>query len=404
MNLTEEPQVHSERPVEEEISLDNEQLAVQTSDEEEETKTMRQIEIDATQEIENSSAPKVSKDKKKKLCEPKKFEYSKVGFIINPTAGKGKSGKTFGKKVYPLIKQNFAQGEQCFYETKKKGDAIRLAKKYLSQGYDYLISVGGDGTNNEVINGIMEFLNENESVQDFAVGFIPFGSGCDWERTLDLSIDNMEKVIDCLANAYIIPCDVGEVEVTEFESNNKIKKYFLNESSMGASGKIMQNVNKSMMIINPEITYTYHTLATSLFTKNTNLHLNMDNKIQKDIKSYTLSVHNGQYYGNNLWANPGGIVNDGKFNLLEFGDISFLELLKIVEELKTGTHLSLDKVSLKELVEVVEVTAPNSEGDVPVETDGELIGKLPATFKCIPSKIQIVVSKDFQPKTLRRRK
>ena len=76
-----------------------------------------------------------------------------------------------------------------------------------------------------------------------------------------------------------------------------------------------------------------------------------------NLKAYILSVHNGQYYGNNLWANPGGKVNDGKFNILELGDISFLELLKVIEELKTGNHLNLDKVKLKESIEYLEVTS-----------------------------------------------
>jgi diacylglycerol kinase (ATP) len=102
-----------------------------------------------------------------------------------------------------------------------------LAKKYLSQGFDYIVSVGGDGTNNEVVNGVMEYMNENENVHKFILGFIPYGSGCDWERTFGLEPEGLDYVAKCIADGYIVPCDVGHVEALDNE-NKKINRFFLN--------------------------------------------------------------------------------------------------------------------------------------------------------------------------------
>jgi NAD kinase len=83
---------------------------------------------------------------------PTIFNYSKVGFIINPHAGKGKSYGEF-KKHLPIIKKKFeGRAEICCYLTKKINDASRLVKKYIENGFDLIVSVGGDGTNNEVLN------------------------------------------------------------------------------------------------------------------------------------------------------------------------------------------------------------------------------------------------------------
>ena len=222
-----------ELPLEEEITFSEQVEEVAESPEEiAQTKPERDESIlfkkPQEQKTEDETGKTIIDISKNDPDAPKKFNYSKVGFIINPAAGKGRCGKDFSSKIYPFVKKLFINGECCFYETKRHGDGNRLAKKYLSQGYDYLISVGGDGTNNEIINGIMEYSIENENVQKFIIGFIPFGSGCDWERTFGLTSDSIEKVVYCLSNAYTIPCDIGEVEAIEFDSDNKIKKYFLN--------------------------------------------------------------------------------------------------------------------------------------------------------------------------------
>lgn len=224
------------------------------------------------------------------------------------------------------------------------------------------------------------------------VGFLPLGSGCDFVRTFGIDSNEIEKNIDTLFECYTIPSDLGVCEAIDFDKKKEVRKHFLNISSFGASGAIMKNVNTSSMIINPEITYTYHVLATSLLTPNSKIFLE-----DKEMKIYIVSICNGQFYGNNLWVNPKGNINDSKLDVVVMGDMSFLEITKAVAEIRKGDHLKLEKVSQEESRK--EVTAqPDQNEDIIIECDGELTGILPAKWSNIPKAIQIIVPKNFKYK------
>jgi diacylglycerol kinase (ATP) len=303
--------------------------------------------------------------------------YKKVGFVINPTAGRGRVLKSFQSQILPILKQKF-QCEICCFLTKSKGDGIRLAKKYVESGYDMIVSVGGDGTNHEVVNGIMQCDLTNKNI---ALGIFPLGSGCDFARTIQTLVDG-----------YTIPCDVGSCECTGFDGISKVQDYFLNISSFGASGQIMKNVNSSPMIINHEITYMWHTLATSLFTPNSDISLD-----GKRFKTYITSICNGQYYGNNLWVNPYGNIGDGAFDVIVMEDFSFNEVLHAIGKIKTGDHLIVPKVYQdKSRSEVEAIT--HQKAHVVIECDGELTGILPAKWKIVNTPFRLVVPKDFKYK------
>jgi len=363
---------------------------------------------------------------------PVRTEFKKVGFIVNPAAGKGRVEKVFRSQVLPAIKSKFPGVEICAYETKRKWDGIRLAKKYLSQGYDYLVSIGGDGTNNEVINGVMEFL-EKQPGTNVIVGFLPLGSGCDFVRTFGMVADEVDKNLETLSQCFTIPCDVGFCEATPFvestnnnnnnnNSDNKnspvVSRYFLNSSSFGASGAIMKAVNNSSMIISHDFTYTYHTLLTSLFTPNSAIKFT-SSRPSSDVSSstqlpitgggvdyrqgkfYIVAIVNGQYFGNNCWVCPYGRLGDGRLDVVLMGDLSFREVLKAFSLIKTGDHFSVPKVTQEPSTDYFYATPANNAiatDEIIIECDGELIGKLPATWSIKKSPFKLVVPKNFSYK------
>lgn len=235
-------------------------------------------------------------------------------------------------------------------------------------------------------------MESEENNSNVILGFLPLGSGCDFVRTLGMDSNQIDKNIDTLFECYTIPSDIGLCEAIDFDKKKEVSKYFINISSFGASGAIMKNVNSSSMIINHEITYTYHVLMTSLFTQNSKIYLG-----DKEMKIYIVSVCNGQYYGNNLWVNPKGNITDSKFDVIVIGDMSFYEIVKALSDIRTGDHLVLDKVHQEESKEIV-TAQPDQNEDIIIECDGELTGILPAKWTMKPQALKIIVPKGFKYK------
>jgi diacylglycerol kinase family enzyme len=337
---------------------------------------------------------------------PQRSEYKKVGFIVNPVAGKGRVEKVFRSQVLPALKTKFAGVEICAYETKKKGDGVRLARKYLSSGFDYIVSVGGDGTNHEVVNGVMQELQQQKR-SNVIVGFLPLGSGCDFVRTFQMTADDIDKNLNILQQCFTIPCDVGVCQSTPFSSTstsatsseqpNTTSRYYLNSSSFGATGAIMKAVNASGLIISHEFTYTYHTLMTSLLTPNSVVkYRTSPNGDLRSGKFYLIAVVNGQYFGNGCWINPYGRLEDGKVDVVTMGDLSFKEVLTSFNLIKTGDHFTVQKVLQDPPTAYFQaLPGDGQKDDVVIECDGELSGKLPATWSVRKHAFKLVVPEGF---------
>lgn len=98
------------------------------------------------------------------------IKYQNIGFVINPKAGHGRVGNVFKSEILPQLKKKLNDRKITCYLTKKAGDGTRLALKLVEEGHDLVVSCGGDGTNHEVINGLMK------SEKKVSIGFIPLGN------------------------------------------------------------------------------------------------------------------------------------------------------------------------------------------------------------------------------------
>jgi len=251
----------------------------------------------------------------------------------------------------------------------------------------------------------MEFIKSSENKNNKIIfGVLPLGSGCDFVRTYGLKAEEIEKNLDILFQCFTIPCDVGLCNSTSTNTNNNnnnnVSRYYLNSSSVGASGAIMKAVNSSSLIISHEFTYTYHTLMTSLFTPNSIIkYKNSEKSEYRQGKFYMMTVVNGQFFGNNCWLNPYGRIEDGKLDVVLMGDLSFREILTAFSSIKTGDHLTVPKVSQEPSTEVFfAIPGEGHVDEILIECDGELSGKLPASWKVEKRPIHLVVPEKFQYK------
>jgi diacylglycerol kinase family enzyme len=155
--------------------------------------------------------------------------------IVNPNAGNGK-GKKDWEKISDLLKNKGLAFAVKF--TERKGHAIHFTIEGISAGYRKIITVGGDGTLNEVVNGA--FISKACPTAEISLALIPVGTGNDWGRMFGIPLDH-EKAINIIIENKVLLHDVGLVSY--FEGSRKKERYFINIAGLGFESVVVKRTN-----------------------------------------------------------------------------------------------------------------------------------------------------------------
>lgn len=230
-------------------------------------------------------------------------------FIVNPKAGNGKS-----LKIIDQLKK-ICEDENLKYEiiyTKETGHAKRIAEQKSHKiGETIIYSVGGDGTLNEVVNGVI--------YSNAILGVAPGGTGNDFYKSIKQNGRMVDKV------------DVGLV-------NNR---YFINVASVGIDARVAAKANELKDTIIPNKLIYYSSLVSEVKNLKSET-IKIDDKV-KDI--LLLTVCNGKYYGGGLEIAPNAQTNDGLFDVYEIDFTTRIEVLKLFKLLLQSNHHKSDKVN-----------------------------------------------------------
>lgn len=296
--------------------------------------------------------------------------------IVNPAAGAGKTGR-----LWPRIKR-FFEGRGLRFEhdvTEAPGHAIELARSAIEKGYEMLVSVGGDGTIHEIVNG----LYEAGGSEDAMLGIVSTGTGSDYIRTIGLS-RRYEEACERFLKPIKVPVDLG---VVEYQNNgDREKRLFVNFAGMGFDAEIVRRTTQQYKSLGSMLSYLMGTFATIVSYRNRDVSLKVNGEEVKR-KVCAVIMNNGKYGGGGMYTAPGADLSDGLLDVMVIGDISRLDLLYSLPRIYRGTHLTHHKVNMKKAREI-EVT---SELPMYVQADGELLGELPARFSVLPSALNIAV-------------
>ncbi|MDM8001130.1 MAG: diacylglycerol kinase family lipid kinase [Dehalococcoidia bacterium] len=267
--------------------------------------------------------------------------------------------------------------------TKALGEATRLAREAAQSGYQMVVAVGGDGTVNEVLNGLFE--NGVPLDGRTVLGIVPLGSGCDLARTLGITAET-SPVLRPADNCATRKIDVGKVEFTDLEGKRRTR-LFINIADLGAGGLVVEKASKAPRILGRRPNYVWGILTAAVAYKARRISISIDGKAPLDLLTRNAIVANGRYFGRGFLAAPEASLDDGLFDIVNVGDLGTLEALWNVPRLRNGTHLSHPKVSHYR-GRRVEVT---SDDKVLLEMDGDLVGTLPCTCEVIPAAINVMV-------------
>ena len=302
--------------------------------------------------------------------------------IVNPNAGIKK-----GTKDWPGILR-LLRNEQVDFEfrtTKSRGHAIEITKESISSGYRYICVVGGDGTLNEVLNGIM-----NQTIvptTEITLGMIPVGTGNDWCRMFDVPFDYL-KAIHVLERKKTFLQDAGKV--TYYHNEEKVMRYFMNVAGMGYDALVNKKTNllKEKGKGGPLI-YLYFVFASLFQFKFIDAVIEVDGKVMFKGEIFSMNVGICQYNGGGMIQVPYAIADDGLLDLTLIKKTGKWRVVRYAHKLFDGTLVNLPIVATfrGENIRI------RSTGKVFLETDGESLGHTPFTFEILPRCIRIVTGK-----------
>jgi diacylglycerol kinase (ATP) len=303
--------------------------------------------------------------------------YAKV--IVNPVAG----GHSVSRQ-WPRIKGQLDDiGLSFDYEfTKDTGHATELARLAVEIGYHCIVVVGGDGTVNEVANGILCSTCSSSII----LGVVSAGSACSFARSLGIPQD-LVGACSLLMGKKRAVIDVGFVKC---ENNRQlIQRYFVNVADIGLGSAMVDSWELLPNYFGRRINHGLRTVQglRCLFKhRNKYFRLNEGNKIQT-IWGRDIIIANGQYFADGMKIAPDAKLNDGLLEIVIVRAIGRFELLKLWPKLYSGGHIG--NLKIKE-TKTTSITI-ESEDKLCVEVDGIMLGETPASFWVIPSALTIMV-------------
>jgi YegS/Rv2252/BmrU family lipid kinase len=307
------------------------------------------------------------------------MEVKEWFFIVNPNAGSRKCEKDWPE----ILKQTHKKGlDFDFKLTEYRLHATEIAQSAILRGYRKLVVVGGDGTLNEVVNGVLS--QKTVSSVDICVGMITVGTGNDWGRMFQIPHDYKEA-IDVLIKGDTFLQDGGIV--TYQNSHSTKERYFVNIAGIGFDAAVVEQTNH-MKDGGSGGTYAYlKSLVTSLIRyKPTRIKIEVDGrKIENDV--FSMSVGICKYNGGGMMQLPDAVPNDGLFDITVINKISRGDVILSLPKLYNGKIGSHPKVSTYSGERVL----VQSDPPIYLETDGESLGHTPLEFKIIPKSLRMII-------------
>ena len=303
--------------------------------------------------------------------------------IINPESAGGAT-----KKAWPGIASDLATHFGAFEVafTKERGDGLKVAAEAAKAGHAFIVACGGDGTINEVANGILR------SGIDAELGVLPSGTGGDFRKTLEIPTRAADAAL-VLRKGRTEKMDVGRVTFLD-HSGKEETRYFLGVSSFGLGGEVIQRVKEDSSWVGKALpgvaAYATAALRAKLSTANRQVLVQLDDKEALCLTVTNLCVANAKYFGGGMYVAPGAKLNDGKFDVVCIGDLSTSKVLTNAYKLYLGTHFSIEEVN-HALASRIMVQPLSRDEIIKLEVDGELPGRLPATFEIVPKTLSVRV-------------
>ena len=252
-----------------------------------------------------------------------------------------------------------------------------LAAEAARDGVERLVVVGGDGTVNEVVNGIGA-----GSRPELAV--IPRGTGWDFVRTLGVPRD-LDAAIEVALGGRVREIDLGRVSYRAW-SGQDAEAWFANVASAGISGAIAKRANESSKALGGKVSYYWSTLAVFFGWRTGEMRVAVDDETRAG-RMIDVMVANGRFLGGGMMMCPDAEPDDGLLDVLLIGDVTKRDLAFVLPKTYKGKHLPHPRL---ELLRGRTITIDADE-PLPIELDGEQPGTTPVKIEVVSKALRVVV-------------
>jgi diacylglycerol kinase (ATP) len=285
--------------------------------------------------------------------------------IVNPTAGGGRAAR-----IVPWLRDRLAARPDARVEvTGRAGDAERWAAGFERADTGRIVAVGGDGTVQEAVNGIMAAGNDGTSL-----GIVPVGTGNDLARSLGLPRDP--------AAAWTVAVGRGErpIDLMRATSGDGRRRWFGSAGGIGFDAQVASAMATRSAWQRGRAAYLVTTLSELRRFENRSVELTLDG-VATTARVLFVAVANGEYYGGGMRIAPGARTDDGMLDLCVVGNVSRVTALAQLANLYRGTHVHHPQVEMRRARSV----AISGEPATLVHLDGEPFGSLPVHIELRPA-------------------
>jgi diacylglycerol kinase (ATP) len=301
-------------------------------------------------------------------------------FIVNLVAGNGKATKIWPQLVSALDR---AGVQYAFEFTQYQLHAKELCLLAIDKGYRRICTIGGDGTNHEVINGIME--QKVVPTREIMYSLFPSGRGNDWARTYQLN-QNSTEFIHKLTKGQTICQDIGLISCMS-KTGAPVQRYFANVAGMAYDAFVVEQAEKKQGLTS-ELAYLFLVFSCLFRYQLTKLRIKLNGTEVKGA-FYTINVGICTYSGGGMQLVPHAIANDGQLAVTIARAMPKWEVLWSTPRFYNGSIASHRKVQIGQTKTIEIVHEP---GQLPtlIEADGELIGQSPIVISLIENALKVV--------------
>lgn len=302
--------------------------------------------------------------------------------ILNPHAGCGK-GRRDKTKIVSIL--NHSGLQYSLHESEYAGHSFVLAKDLAIHGAAHFIVAGGDGTLNEIVNGI--FTGKNNHCDNIVIGMLPIGTGNDWIRTFGIP-DNYQMAMDIILKGKTVVQDVGLIEYKEQERN--ISRYFVNIAGFGFDAMVATRANTLKNNGLSGIRVYLESFLWSYFNYKAGQTIIVIDGEKLSVNLFSASVGIGKFNGGGMMQVPDANPVNGFFHITIIRNLSIWGIISNFKKLYNGSFVRDYRVSTH-IGKQVQLTAAKPLSG---EADGESMGNSNFNLHIIPHQLRVIFGED----------
>jgi len=261
--------------------------------------------------------------------------------------------------------------------SERPGHLSELARQAVREGATRLMVVGGDGSVQEVANGVA-------GAEGVELALLPRGTGWDFSRTFGIPRD-LESAVDVALHGDVREIDAGLVTYRTWAGEER-QAYFVNVASAGISGAIAQRANETSKALGGKVSYYWATVAVFVRWRTGEMRISVDDDV-REARMIDVLVANGRFLAGGMMMLPEAEPDDGLFDVLVIGDVTKRDLAFTLPKTYRGKHLPHPRLEVLR-GRVVRVAA---DEPLPIQLDGEQPGTTPARFEIVPGALRLRV-------------